>query len=121
MPPWSFTYLKYASMPRATLPAIAASPLSGTLEPRWISVADTPGVATGRAPAEVTPTAATIAHTKMTLEPTPTWGASLAPACERPEEPPQEPADPARQQEHDDDQHGTEDHARYAGLLRVEV
>ena len=69
-PPLSLTYLKYASIPRATLPAIAASPLSGTLEPRWISVAETPGVATGRAPADVTATAATIAHTKMTLAPT---------------------------------------------------
>jgi len=64
--------LKYASIPRATLPAIAASPLSGTLEPRWISVADTPGVATCRAPADVTAIAPTIAHTKMTLAPTPT-------------------------------------------------
>jgi hypothetical protein len=52
------------------LPAIAASPLSGTLEPRWISVADTPGVATERAPAEVTANEATTAHTKMALAPT---------------------------------------------------
>jgi hypothetical protein len=37
-PPFALTYLKYASIPRATLPAIAASPLSGTVEPILISV-----------------------------------------------------------------------------------
>jgi hypothetical protein len=51
---------------------MAASPLSGTLEPRWISVAEIPGVAIGRAPADVTAIAPMIAHTKMTLAPTPT-------------------------------------------------
>src|SRR5215510_9923769 len=45
-------------MPRATLPAIAASPLSGTLEPILISVDETPGVAVERAPAAVARTAA---------------------------------------------------------------
>jgi hypothetical protein len=42
-PPFELTYLKYASMPRATFPAIAASPLSGTLEPILISLAGDAG------------------------------------------------------------------------------
>src|SRR5207249_12223677 len=65
-PPCAFTYLKYASDPRATFPPAAASPLSGTLEPRWISVDETPGVASGRAPAEATITAATKRNPRTT-------------------------------------------------------
>src|SRR5436190_16987528 len=54
-------------MPRATLPAIAASPLSGTLEPILISVELTPGDATGRAPAAAAVRTATAAQTKSAL------------------------------------------------------
>jgi hypothetical protein len=59
--------LKYASMPRATLPASAASPLSGTLEPIAICVEVTPGVASGRAPPVAAVSAATAAHNKSAL------------------------------------------------------
>src|SRR5438132_4444634 len=64
MPPFALTYLKYASAPRATLPAIAASPLSGTLEPILISVDVTPGVASGRAPAAAAMSTAADTHTR---------------------------------------------------------
>src|SRR5947208_14454341 len=72
-PPLSLTYLKYASAPRATFPAIDASPLSGTLEPRWISVGLTPGVATGRAPADVAATTAVTAQRRKALIVTATY------------------------------------------------
>jgi hypothetical protein len=52
------------------LPAIAASPLRGTLEPMWISEPVTPGVATGRAPAAATVTPARTTHKRKTLTPT---------------------------------------------------
>src|SRR5213078_3195538 len=67
MPPLALTYLKYASIPRATFPAIAASPLRGTLEPILISVDVTPGVASGRASAAVTMSTAADTHTRSAL------------------------------------------------------
>src|SRR5204862_81951 len=66
-PPFALAYLRYASMPRATVPAIAASPLSGTLEPIVIWVDVTPGVAVGRAPAPVARTAPTSMERSRTL------------------------------------------------------
>src|SRR5207249_2093183 len=54
-------------MPLATLPAIAASPLSGTLEPILISVELTPGDASGRASAAVAVRTATAAQTRSAL------------------------------------------------------
>src|SRR5438552_3178932 len=66
-PPVALTYLKYASAPRATLPAIAASPLSGTLEPILISVDVTPGVAIGRASAAVAMSTAAATQTRNAL------------------------------------------------------
>src|SRR6266700_1103434 len=70
IPSFALTYLKYASIPRATLPAIAASPLRGTLEPILISVDVTPGVASGRAPAAVAVNTATATETRNALTPT---------------------------------------------------
>src|SRR6478672_5734343 len=50
-PPRAFTYLKYASAPRRTPAAAAASPVRGPLEPMVISVDETPGVPEEAAPA----------------------------------------------------------------------
>src|SRR5689334_12824362 len=50
-PPRLLAYLKYASAPRSTPAAAAASPVRGPLEPSVILVELTPGVPAGDAPA----------------------------------------------------------------------